>query len=144
MDLVDVLHWACGVQWQVQTWADVGRGGGGNFLWHDLTHASCSTPPTLLAAIVAAALTSHVPILPCSCLIHVRCLLSVDVSYYPFIIFLLETLGYPPRGMYPSGVWVRVGSWTPRGLPLSFPTGNSGAFCGVWPDPLTIHNIQSH
>ena len=29
--------------------------------------------------------------------------------------------GYPPRGTYPLGVWVRVGSWTPGGLPLSFP-----------------------
>ena len=27
--------------------------------------------------------------------------------------------------MYPSGVWVWVGSWTPRGLPLSFPTGRA-------------------
>ena len=53
----------------------------------------------------------------------VRCVSMLHVSYYPFVAFLLANPRVP-GGIYPSGVQVQVGPWTPRGLPLSFPRGN--------------------
>ena len=68
--------------------AEVGRGGQG-WWWqfftqwsHDVTHAGCGTLPTLLAAIAAATLISHMPILPCLCLMHVRLFIDMLKAHY--------------------------------------------------------------
>ena len=77
--------------------------------------------------------------------------LSVVLPTYPRVPNIPLTYPLPlGRGTYPLGVWVWVGSWTPRGLPLSFPNRNQGhchssygahmggQVCQLWKGPLRI------